>query len=93
MAHLCHYLCYGPLVAQTVHGLGPVPDPSWRECVAQHRLRLDLTKQQLAELCGISRTTLYRIESGRHDPTPEQVALIERTLLTYVKPELIEAVA
>ena len=86
MAHLCHYLCYGLRVAQTVHGLRPVDDPSWREIVAQHRLRLDLTKGQLAELCGISRTTLYRIESGRHEPTPAMVAAIEHALLTYRKP-------
>lgn len=61
--------------------LKPVPDPTWRECVAQWRLRLGLTKQDLAEKCGLSRVTLWRIESGKQEPTQEQIDTVERAIM------------
>jgi len=61
--------------------LGPVPEPTWWECVAQWRLRVGMTKAQLADACGVSRMHLYRIETGQYTATDDQVLAIEAALI------------
>ncbi len=60
--------------------LEPIPDPTWWELVAHWRIRTGQTKAELAKACGVSRTQLFRIETGRSQATPEQVTAIETAI-------------
>ncbi|MEN8006271.1 MAG: helix-turn-helix transcriptional regulator [Candidatus Krumholzibacteriota bacterium] len=37
--------------------------------VRRHRLRLDLTQQELADRVGVTRQTILSIEKGKYSPT------------------------
>jgi putative transcriptional regulator len=51
-----------------------------RNHVRQHRARLDLTQQELAERVGVRRQTILAIEKGRYVPSALLAFQIARTL-------------
>lgn len=48
------------------------------EQIYQARITAGLTQQELADQCGISRTNIYRIESGIIDPKVSTVDKIAK---------------
>ena len=81
---------YGTVLHMT---LEPIPDPTWWELVAHWRIRAKMTKAELAEICGISRTHLYRIENGEYHATPEQMEAVEAALRARISAQKAEAAA
>jgi transcriptional regulator with XRE-family HTH domain len=51
-------------------------DESLGRRVADHRAKLGLTQQELADRCGISRVAVSNLESGMSDPSERTVALL-----------------
>jgi putative transcriptional regulator len=60
-----------------------------RNHVKQHRARLDMTQQQLAERVGVRRQTIIAIEKGHYVPSALLVFRIARELRMGVE-ELFE---
>lgn len=55
---------------------------SWPECIVIYRMRLGLTKAQLADVCkwlgnSITRTTVWRIETGNARPNAKTRQVLE----------------
>lgn len=48
--------------------------------IIQERNALGLTQQELAELAGVRRETLARLESGKHPPSVRAVEKVDRAL-------------
>lgn len=55
----------------------------------RHRLRSDLTQQELAERVGVTRQTILSIEKGRYSPTVGLALRLARVLEVSVE-ELFE---
>lgn len=47
------------------------------EDAKRSRIRIGISQQRLAELCGVSRPTVSRIENGRGKITPESVEVAD----------------
>ncbi|MBD3256987.1 helix-turn-helix domain-containing protein [candidate division GN15 bacterium] len=54
--------------------------PALANHVKQHRARLDLTQQALAELTGVRRQTILAIEKGHYVPSTVLALRIARAL-------------
>lgn len=50
------------------------------ELMKNKRKELDLTQQQLADICGLSRVSISNYESGKAEPTIEKIELISKAL-------------
>ena len=50
------------------------------ELMKQRRKELGLTQQQLADLCGLSKNTIYNYESGKVEPTDENLNILSKIL-------------
>lgn len=50
------------------------------ELMKNKRKKLDLTQQQLADICGLSRVSISNYESGKAEPTIEKIELISKAL-------------
>jgi len=51
-----------------------------RNHVKQHRARLDLTQEELAEMVGVRRQTILAIEKGYYAPSALLALLLSREL-------------
>jgi DNA-binding XRE family transcriptional regulator len=60
-------------------------DLSWRELLTLYRGRAGLTKHQLADLTGIPRTTLWRIETGVYPPTLVNKRVLEEAIIELLE--------
>lgn len=50
------------------------------ELMKNRRKELGLTQQQLADLCGLSKNTIYNYENGKFEPTTENLEIISKKL-------------
>lgn len=57
--------------------------------IAAARVDANLTQEKLAQLAGVDRSTLQRIELGQNDPRFSHLLLIARALKVHVT-ELLE---
>ena len=55
-------------------------DPRLKNHVKQHRARVDLTQQEVAERVGVRRQTILAIEKGHYVPSALLAFLIAREL-------------
>lgn len=56
--------------------------------IAEHRLRLDLSQAELAELCGTTQSAIARVEAGRHPPRIDTLQRIASALDCSLSVEL-----
>ena len=56
------------------------------ELLKRQRKKLQLTQQQLADKCNLSRVTISNYESGKAEPTKENIEILSKVLKV---PELL----
>ena len=50
------------------------------ELMKQRRKELEMTQQDLADECGLSKNTIYNYENGRFEPTNENLEVLAKVL-------------
>ncbi len=50
------------------------------ELMKNKRKELGMTQQELADKCGLSKTTIFNYESGRFEPTKENIKILSKVL-------------
>lgn len=50
------------------------------ELMKNKRKELGMTQQELADKCGLSKTTIFNYESGKFEPTKENIKLLSEAL-------------
>lgn len=55
-----------------------------RNTIAELRKQLELTQEQLARVCGVTRQTVNAVENNKYDPTLQLAFALAKALHTTV---------